>query len=44
MLTWQEPVAWQPAADAVRGVCCLLRCTPEGINAADREGFTLLHR
>lgn len=41
---WQEPVGWRPAVDAVRGVCRLLRCAPEGLNAADREGFTLLHR
>lgn len=42
--SWAEPVPWQPATDAVCGVCCLLRCTPEGFNAADKEGFTLLHR
>lgn len=44
LATWQEPVAWAPAADAVRGLLRLLRCCPEGANAADREGYTLLHR
>ncbi|PRW60572.1 Flowering time control FPA isoform A [Chlorella sorokiniana] len=44
LASWQEPVAWAPAADAVRGLLRLLRCCSEGANAADREGFTLLHR
>lgn len=44
LTSWQEPVAWAPAADAVHGVLRLLRCCPEGANAVDREGFTLLHR
>lgn len=42
--SWAEAPAWQHAAHAVRGVCRLLRCAPEGANTADREGFTLLHR
>ncbi|PSC68138.1 Flowering time control FPA [Micractinium conductrix] len=43
-LAWKEPLAWQPAADAVRGVCALLRRAPEGLNTPDRDGFVLLHR
>lgn len=37
-------MAWAPAAAAVRGMLRLLRCCPDGVNAADREGYTLLHR
>lgn len=44
LATWQEPVAWAPASAAVLGLLRLLRCGPEGANAADREGYTLLHR
>eukprot|EP00887_Chlorella_sp_A99_P003033 scaffold9.g3033.t1 len=37
-------VAWEAGADAVRGLAAVLAAAPGGLNAADAEGLTLLHR